>query len=57
MKESLVVMRVTEEWKDERRANMARIGQRNMSKYIQSMVALGESLVDGTIIEEEEERE
>jgi len=49
-------MRVTEEWVADRTAYRNKfMPDKTMSDYIRQVVALGESILDGTIKEEEEE--
>lgn len=57
-KDRLFNMRVTEDWINERRQLMKeRTGMRTLTEYLMAMVAMGESLYDGTIREEECERD
>lgn len=49
-------MRVTEEWVADRTAYRNKfMPDKTMSDYIRQVVALGESILDGTIKEEDEE--
>lgn len=54
-KDKLYNMRVSEDWLNQRRVNMERnTSYKNLSGYLIQMIALGESIYDGMIREEEE---